>query len=100
MLVELARREREAGIHPEQDVDVYMKAIAIEGQEHSLVTDYIMKVPSFLIVQGVWFPAWAIAEIIVRTTGPSRFIVSTVPTVIISFVCLEFGVFVTLMPYC
>lgn len=44
MLVELARREREAGIFPEQDVDVYMKAIAVEGQEHSLVTDYIMKV--------------------------------------------------------
>ena len=44
MLVELARREREAGIFPEKDVDVYMKAIAVEGQEHSLVTDYIMKV--------------------------------------------------------
>ena len=44
MLVELARREKEAGIFPEQDVDVYMKAIAVEGQEHSLVTDYIMKV--------------------------------------------------------
>lgn len=44
MLVELARREKEAGIFPEQDVDVYMKAIAVEGQEHSLVTDYIMKI--------------------------------------------------------
>lgn len=44
MLVELARREKEAGVFPEQEVDVYMKAIAVEGQEHSLVTDYIMKI--------------------------------------------------------
>uniref|UniRef100_A0A7I4DSN0 ABC transporter domain-containing protein n=1 Tax=Physcomitrium patens TaxID=3218 RepID=A0A7I4DSN0_PHYPA len=44
MLVELARREKEAGIYPEHDVDVYMKAIAVEGQEHNLLTDYIMKI--------------------------------------------------------
>jgi len=50
MLVELARREKEAGILPEQEVDVYMKAIAVEGQEHSLVTDYIMKVPYIMNV--------------------------------------------------
>jgi hypothetical protein len=60
MLVELARREREAGIFPEKDVDVYMKAIAVEGQEHSLVTDYIMKVPNGLystVAVTVRFPA-------------------------------------------
>jgi ABC-type multidrug transport system ATPase subunit len=44
MLVELAKREREAGILPEKDVDVFMKAISVEGQEHSLITDYVMKI--------------------------------------------------------
>lgn len=59
MLVELARREREAGIFPEQDVDVYMKAIAVGGQEHSLVTDYIMKVTEMVSVVGVMsFSTW------------------------------------------
>ncbi|KAG0577501.1 hypothetical protein M758_5G154100 [Ceratodon purpureus] len=44
MIVELARREKEAGIYPDKDVDMYMKASALEGQEHSLITDYIMKI--------------------------------------------------------
>lgn len=43
MLTELARREKEANIKPDPDVDVYMKAISMEGQE-SVVTDYILKV--------------------------------------------------------
>ncbi|CAK9224005.1 unnamed protein product [Sphagnum troendelagicum] len=44
MLVELAKREKEAGIWPEKDVDVFMKAISVEGQEQSLITDYVMKI--------------------------------------------------------
>ncbi|XP_073017629.1 pleiotropic drug resistance protein 1-like [Primulina eburnea] len=44
MLVELSRREKEANIKPHPDVDIYMKAAAIEGQEESIVTDYILKV--------------------------------------------------------
>ncbi|KAK4590502.1 hypothetical protein RGQ29_020879 [Quercus rubra] len=44
MLVELARREKEANIKPDPDVDIYMKALATEGQEVNVVTDYILKV--------------------------------------------------------
>ncbi|XP_060675558.1 pleiotropic drug resistance protein 1 isoform X1 [Ziziphus jujuba] len=44
MLAELSRRERAANIKPDPDVDIYMKAAAIEGQKTSVVTDYILKV--------------------------------------------------------
>lgn len=44
MLAELAKREKQAGIFPEKDVDVYMKATAVEGMKSSLSTDYIMKI--------------------------------------------------------
>jgi ABC-type multidrug transport system ATPase subunit/ABC-type multidrug transport system permease subunit len=44
MLVELSRREKQAGIKPDRDIDVFMKAVALEGQETSLVTDYILKI--------------------------------------------------------
>ncbi|XAR50595.1 Sulfate-transporting ATPase [Bertholletia excelsa] len=44
MLAELSRREKEANIKPDPDMDVFMKAAATEGQEASLVTDYILKV--------------------------------------------------------
>jgi len=43
MLTELSRREKEANIKPDPDIDVYMKAISVEGQE-SVITDYILKV--------------------------------------------------------
>ena len=44
MLVELSRREREAGIKPDPEIDAFMKNTAMAGQETSLVTDYILKV--------------------------------------------------------
>ncbi|KAI5669463.1 hypothetical protein M9H77_19316 [Catharanthus roseus] len=44
MLVELSRREKEAKIKPDSDLDVLMKAVALEGQETSVVTDYIIKI--------------------------------------------------------
>ncbi|KAL3631833.1 transcription factor [Castilleja foliolosa] len=44
MLAELSRREKEANIKPDPDVDIYMKAAAIEGQEASIVTDYVLKI--------------------------------------------------------
>jgi hypothetical protein len=70
MLTELLRREKEAKIKPDPDVDAYMKvrnkslkflfemlntslcndsfktmqAAALEGQQASVVTDYILKV--------------------------------------------------------
>ncbi|XP_008775866.2 pleiotropic drug resistance protein TUR2-like isoform X1 [Phoenix dactylifera] len=43
MLTELSRREKAANIKPDPDIDVYMKAISVEGQE-SVVTDYILKI--------------------------------------------------------
>ncbi|OMO66547.1 ABC-2 type transporter [Corchorus olitorius] len=46
LLSELARREKSAGIYPEAEVDLFMKATAIEGAESSLATDYILKVTS------------------------------------------------------
>ncbi|KAB5564919.1 hypothetical protein DKX38_004973 [Salix brachista] len=44
MLAELSRREKEASIKPDPDIDVFMKAIATEGQETSVMTDYIIKI--------------------------------------------------------
>nr|KYP71089.1 ABC transporter G family member 34 [Cajanus cajan] len=43
MLEELSRREKEAGIKPNPDIDAFIKAISISGQKSSLVTDYILK---------------------------------------------------------
>ncbi|PKA64532.1 Pleiotropic drug resistance protein 6 [Apostasia shenzhenica] len=44
MLMELTRREKEAGIKPDEDLDIFMKALALEGKETSLVVEYIMKI--------------------------------------------------------
>nr|DAD44608.1 TPA_asm: hypothetical protein HUJ06_002838 [Nelumbo nucifera] len=44
LLSELARREKDAGIFPEAEVDLFMKATAIEGIESSLITDYTLKI--------------------------------------------------------
>uniref|UniRef100_A0A2P2K9X4 Uncharacterized protein MANES_04G106100 n=2 Tax=Rhizophora mucronata TaxID=61149 RepID=A0A2P2K9X4_RHIMU len=44
MLAELSRREKAAGIKPDPDIDVFMKAIAMEGEEASVVTDYVLKI--------------------------------------------------------
>ncbi|CAI9782484.1 unnamed protein product [Fraxinus pennsylvanica] len=44
MLLELARREKIAGIKPDEDIDIFMKALALEGMETGLVVEYILKV--------------------------------------------------------
>ncbi|KAK7320706.1 hypothetical protein VNO77_30425 [Canavalia gladiata] len=44
MLTELLRREKQAKIKPDPDIDTYMKAAALEGQKTSVVTDYILKI--------------------------------------------------------
>ncbi|KAF5466529.1 hypothetical protein F2P56_016447 [Juglans regia] len=44
LLSELARRERDEGIFPEAEVDLYMKATAMEGVESSLITDYTLRI--------------------------------------------------------
>ncbi|KAI4304728.1 hypothetical protein MLD38_040203 [Melastoma candidum] len=44
MLTELSRRERKAGIKPDPEIDAFMKATAMAGQEASLITDYVLKI--------------------------------------------------------
>ncbi|XP_062082924.1 pleiotropic drug resistance protein 2-like [Humulus lupulus] len=44
LLVELSRREKAAGIKPDSEIDAFMKATAMEGQETSLITDYVLKI--------------------------------------------------------
>ncbi|XP_042504440.1 pleiotropic drug resistance protein 1-like [Macadamia integrifolia] len=43
MLTELLRREKDAKIKPDPDVDLFQKAASIGGQEVGLVTGYILK---------------------------------------------------------
>lgn len=43
MLIELSKREKEANIIPDPDLDVFMKAASLEGQEANVVTDYVIK---------------------------------------------------------
>nr|XP_007162612.1 hypothetical protein PHAVU_001G166000g [Phaseolus vulgaris]ESW34606.1 hypothetical protein PHAVU_001G166000g [Phaseolus vulgaris] len=44
LLAELSRREKEANIIPDPDIDIYMKAVATEGQKANLITDYILRI--------------------------------------------------------
>ncbi|PHT40513.1 Pleiotropic drug resistance protein 3 [Capsicum baccatum] len=44
ILAELARREKEANIKPDPDVDIFMKSAWNEGQEANVVTDYTLKI--------------------------------------------------------
>ncbi|XP_042510326.1 pleiotropic drug resistance protein 1-like [Macadamia integrifolia] len=41
---ELTRREKEANIKPDPDIDLFMKAAALGGQEASVITDVILKI--------------------------------------------------------
>ncbi|KAH9312922.1 hypothetical protein KI387_027957 [Taxus chinensis] len=44
LLSEVARREKESGIFPEAEVDLFMKATAMKGVRSSLQTDYTLKI--------------------------------------------------------
>ncbi|XP_027916472.1 pleiotropic drug resistance protein 1-like isoform X2 [Vigna unguiculata] len=44
LLAELSRREKQENIMPDSDIDVYMKAVATEGQKANLITDYILRI--------------------------------------------------------
>eukprot|EP01018_Ginkgo_biloba_P026509 Gb_37006 [translate_table: standard] len=44
VLTELSRREKDQGIKPDPDIDIFMKATAIEGQRGNIITDYILKI--------------------------------------------------------
>ncbi|KAK7841184.1 abc transporter g family member 29 [Quercus suber] len=44
LLLALAGKEKDAGIFPEAEVDLFMKATAMEGVESSLITDYTLRI--------------------------------------------------------
>ncbi|KAC9560170.1 hypothetical protein E3N88_45634 [Mikania micrantha] len=44
LLTEIARREKEAGIFPEAEIDLFMKATAIEGDASNLITYYTLRI--------------------------------------------------------
>ncbi|KAK7245297.1 hypothetical protein RIF29_40136 [Crotalaria pallida] len=44
LIAEVSRREKEANIIPDPDIDVYMKAVASEGQKANFITDYILRI--------------------------------------------------------
>lgn len=44
MLLELSRREKMAGIKPDEDLDLFIKALALEGNDAGLVVEYILKI--------------------------------------------------------
>ncbi|RAL51691.1 hypothetical protein DM860_010409 [Cuscuta australis] len=44
LLAELSRRERQARIKPDPQLDAFLKSISLPGQNTSLVTDYIIKI--------------------------------------------------------
>ncbi|XP_042517442.1 pleiotropic drug resistance protein 1-like [Macadamia integrifolia] len=43
ILTELSKREKDANINPDPDLDLFLKAASLEGQEFNIVTDYILK---------------------------------------------------------
>ncbi|RZC79069.1 hypothetical protein C5167_003836 [Papaver somniferum] len=43
VLTELARREKHHCIKPDPDIDFFMKAVTVQGQKSSIVTDYALK---------------------------------------------------------
>ncbi|XP_042755335.1 pleiotropic drug resistance protein 2 [Lactuca sativa] len=44
LLEELSRREKDEGIKPDPEIEAFMKATAVSGQESSLATDYVLKI--------------------------------------------------------
>ncbi|XP_021764496.1 ABC transporter G family member 32-like isoform X1 [Chenopodium quinoa] len=44
MLLELARREKQSRLKPEEDLDIFIKAMSLDGKDTSLLVDYILKI--------------------------------------------------------
>ncbi|XP_021835261.1 ABC transporter G family member 32 isoform X2 [Spinacia oleracea] len=44
MLLELARREKQSKLKPEEDLDIFIKAMSLDGKDASLLVDYILKI--------------------------------------------------------
>ncbi|KAL3686206.1 hypothetical protein R1sor_004228 [Riccia sorocarpa] len=53
LLSELLKREKELGIHPDTDIDFYMKATALPELASSVVTEYTMKILSLEICSDI-----------------------------------------------
>lgn len=67
LLAELSRREKQAGIKPDPEIDAFMKATAMAGQNTSLVTDYVLKVcPFFHSFLVFYFPLPIVTQIQVQ----------------------------------
>ena len=55
ILEELSRREKEAGIEPDPEIDTFMKATSMSGQQTSLITDYVLKASPALILMLITY---------------------------------------------
>ncbi|XP_057537389.1 ABC transporter G family member 32 isoform X1 [Amaranthus tricolor] len=44
MLLELARREKQCKLKPEEDLDIFIKAMSLDGKDTNLLVDYILKI--------------------------------------------------------
>ncbi|PWA98468.1 pleiotropic drug resistance protein PDR/CDR [Artemisia annua] len=44
MILELLRREKNAGIRPDEDLDIFIKTVALGENKTSLVVDYLVKI--------------------------------------------------------
>ncbi|PHU00219.1 hypothetical protein BC332_30006 [Capsicum chinense] len=44
LLTEITKREKDAGIKPDPQLDAFLKATVVAAQESSLVTDYVLKI--------------------------------------------------------
>ncbi|KAI3512248.1 hypothetical protein L1887_19561 [Cichorium endivia] len=44
MIMELLRREKNAGIRPDEDLDIFIKTVALGENKTSLVVEYLMKI--------------------------------------------------------
>ncbi|KAG1335516.1 ABC transporter G family member 31 [Cocos nucifera] len=51
MLMELLRREKNEGIKPDEDLDIFMKALALEGRQTNLVVEFILKCSGKMLVK-------------------------------------------------
>ncbi|XVF47847.1 hypothetical protein PTKIN_Ptkin03bG0143400 [Pterospermum kingtungense] len=52
IMMEVCRRERQAGIVPDPDIDAYMKATSMKGLSETLQTDYILRILGLDICAG------------------------------------------------
>ncbi|XP_030503175.2 pleiotropic drug resistance protein 3 isoform X2 [Cannabis sativa] len=54
IMKEVSRREKEAGIVPDPDIDTFMKEISVKGLKRTLQTDYILKILGLDICADTW----------------------------------------------